>query len=594
MKIKKAAALFLSAQRVEWGLLLFWKRYKSLMRKIFKRLVFILGLVTCAVSIAATPVAARHGMVVTEQHLATQVGVDILRAGGNAVDAAVAVGYALAVVNPCCGNLGGGGFMLLRLTNGKSTFINYRERAPLAAYPAMYQDKDGNVIPDKSTIGYRAVATPGTVLGLETALKKFGTMTRQQVMAPAIRLAQSGFVLAPGDISIMKSHTAEFAKNSNIAAIFLNHGKAYQAGDKLVQTDLAASLRAIARDGAAAFYHGKIAAAIVSASKKNGGILTQNDFNDYKVELLSPLNCSYRGYSIISSPPPSSGGVTLCEMLNILEGYPLKTYSYNSPVALHYILEAMRFAFADRNSKLGDPDFVANPITQLISKNYAAKIRRRIPADRAVDSAKINETLAEHEGVHTTHYTIADKAGNVVAVTYTLNSFFGAQVIAGDTGFFLNDEMDDFTAKLGAANKFGLVEGDKNNIEPGKRPLSSMTPTIIMEKGLPLLVTGSPGGPRIITATLEVILNFLDYGMNIQDAVNAPRYHEQWLPDVVYLEPGGVFTEPTLKQLGSMGYHFETGPRQWGAAQSIYLNHKTGMLYGAIDIRRPAGAAIGY
>ena len=560
------------------------------MPKSLRSLIFFISLLHLQAAFSVSPVSAKHGMVVSEQHLASQVGVDILRAGGNAVDAAVAVGYALAVVNPCCGNIGGGGFMLIRLKQGNIIFINFRERAPLAATPTLYQDKNGNVIPDKSTDGYLAVATPGSVMGLNTALKKYGSMSRQQVMAPAIKLAEAGYKLMPDDITILNSHVHDFEKSPNIAKIFLNNGQPYQAGDKLVQKDLAKTLKIISASGTDAFYHGKIAETIVKASQQNGGILTKKDFADYKIEILNPLRCQYHDYSIISSPPPSSGGVTLCEMLNILEGYSLTNHS---PDSIHQIIEAMRFAFADRNSKLGDPDFVTNPIDKLISKNYAAGIRSRIPANHPVDSNDLYSKKMLKEGVDTTHFSVVDKWGNAVSVTTTLNSFFGAQVIAGGTGFFLNDEMDDFTAKSGVANKFGLVEGNENDIEPGKRPLSSMMPTIITKNGKTVLVMGSPGGPRIITAILETLLNTLDYNMNLQEAVNAPRFHHQWLPDVVYYEPD-AFSDVTLKKLTAMGYHFVAAPRPWGAVESIYIDNKSGTLYGANDIRRSAGAAMGY
>jgi gamma-glutamyltranspeptidase/glutathione hydrolase len=540
---------------------------------------------------AAMPAASKVDMVVTDQHLATQAGVDILRAGGNAVDAAVAVGYALAVTNPCCGNIGGGGFMLLHLTGDKNIFINFRERAPLAASAKMYLDKNGQVIPHASTYSYLAVATPGTVLGLDTALTQFGSMTRKQIMAPAIKLARDGFVLIPGDISLLNSHLEEFKKSPNVARIFLNHGKPFVAGEKLIQTDLANTLQSISEHGTKAFYSGKIANAIVQASQQNGGILSEEDFKKYYVELMTPLNCKYRGYAVIAAPPPSSGGVSVCEILNILEGYPLSTYPWHGTQGTHYITEAMRYAFADRNMQLGDPDFVKNPVEHLISKTYAASIRSKIPATQAVNSTSIHFTTVTKEGVHTTHYSIVDKWGNAAAVTYTLNTYFGTNLIAGDTGFFLNNEMDDFTAKSGVPNQFGLVEGNKNDIAPGKRPLSSMAPTIILQDDKPLLITGSPGGPRIITTALETILNVLDYHMNIQDAADAPRFHHQWLPDIIQMEPG-TFSGATQIELIKAGYHFKVLP-MWGASESIYIDPQTKINYGANDRRRWAGLALG-
>jgi gamma-glutamyltranspeptidase/glutathione hydrolase len=538
------------------------------------------------------PVASKHDMVVSEQHLATQVGADILRAGGNAVDAAVAVGYALAVVEPCCGNIGGGGFMTLHMSGARNIFINFRERAPLLATTNMYLDSKGVFQPQKSTIGYLAVATPGTVMGLDTALTKYGTMTRQQVMAPAIKLAREGYTLQAGDVKTLGLDTSNFERSPNVKKIFLSNGRPFRVGEKFIQTDLANTLQLISDKGTNAFYQGQIAQAIVSASQKNGGILSLKDFNEYNVEIMKPLDCSSRGFTILSSPPPSSGGVTLCEILHILDGYPLAAYPFHSASATHYIVEAMRFAFADRNNQLGDPDFVTNPVALLTDKNYAAEIRKKIPASNAVKSASINISATEKEGVNTTHYSVVDKFGNAVAVTVTLNSFFGAQVIADDTGFLLNDEMDDFTAKPNTPNKFGLIEGEKNKIEPGKRPLSSMTPTIILQGEQPILVLGSPGGPRIITAVLETILNIFDYHMNLKAAIDAPRYHQQWWPEAIDYEPN-VFTNDVTKQLIKRGYQFTPLPG-WGAVESIYIDPKTKVLYGANDRRRPAGAAIGH
>ncbi len=534
-------------------------------------------------------ITAKQGMVVSEQHLASRVGVDILRAGGNAIDAAVAVGYALAVVDPCCGNIGGGGMMTIHLANGKNIFLNFRERAPLSAKADMYLDKTGNIIPEKSTLGYLAVAVPGTVLGLETALKKYGTMSRQQIMQPAIKLAEEGFILQPGDINLLSAYISNFRKQPNIAAIFLKYSQSYKVGERLVQKDLANTLKEIANKGSDVFYKGSIATSIVNASQKNSGILSLNDFANYYVEEFNPVFCSYHGYTIISSPPPSSGGVTLCEMLNILEDYPLKYFGYHTPRSTYFILEAMRYAYFDRNFQLGDPDFVNNPVQKLISKEYAAQIRKKINAVQKIPSTQYTEPT---EGVNTTHYSVMDKWGNAVSVTYTLNSYFGAKVIAGNTGFFLNDEMDDFSSKPGSKNQFGLVQGSKNSIAPGKRPLSSMTPTIVLKNNHVVMILGSPGGPRITTAVLETLLNVLDYGMDIQSAVNASRFHFQGIPDSVDIEPL-TFSSFTLATLSTLGYHFMTHD-PWGAVEAIYYNPITNIMYGANDIRRPAGSAGGY
>ena len=541
---------------------------------------------------ATTAGGARHGMVVTEQKLATQIGVDILQAGGNAIDAAVAVGYALAVVNPCCGNIGGGGFMTLHLAHGKNTFLNFRERAPLAATPDMFLDQHGHAIPQRSTRGYAAVAVPGTVLGMEQALRTYGTMTRQQVMAPAIKLARDGFILGPGDVKLLRQYDHEFQQHPTVAAIFLHNGKSYAVGERLRQPDLAAVLESIAAQGSDVFYQGKIAQALVQASASQGGILTLKDFAQYRVEESAPVTCQYRGHEVIAAPPPSSGGVTLCETLNILEGYPLAALGNHSAQSIHYITEAMRFAFYDRNYRLGDPDFVTNPVRQLTAKSYAATLRRHIKAKQA--SVSVLDVPRLREGMHTTHYSLIDQAGNAVAVTYTLNSFFGAQEIAPHTGFFLNNEMDDFTASTLSPNQFGLMQGANNKIEPGKRPLSAMSPTIILNQrdGKPLLIVGCPGGPRIITATLLTILNVLDFGMTMQQAVDARRFHHQWLPDVIQME-SGAFSQAIMRQLSGMGYQFTTVDN-YGAVEAIYIDPRTHLLYGGSDNRRAAGAALGY
>jgi gamma-glutamyltranspeptidase/glutathione hydrolase len=554
-------------------------------------LIFFLVIIVCTPARADEPVAVDQGMVVSEQKLASLIGLDILQAGGNAVDAAVAVGYALAVVNPCCGNLGGGGFMTVHLATGKDIFINFRERAPLAARATMYLNVDGKIIPGKSTRGYLAVAVPGTVLGLETALKEYGTMSRAQVMAPAIKLADQGFVLTAGDVKFLTMFTKEFKRSPDIAAIFLKNGEPYQSGDLLLQKDLAKSLQLIATQGPKAFYDGTIAQDIVDASEMHGGILSRQDFSKYRAEIQTPVQCNYRGYTVISAPPPSSGGTTLCEILNILEAYPLTAMGYESVQSNHYIIEAMRFGFYDRNNKLGDPDFIANPVTQLTSKEYAAKIRKKIKISVATPSTELTVNNV-HEGVNTTHYSIIDKAGNAVAVTYTLNSYFGAMVIARGTGFFLNNEMDDFTSSPNQPNQFGLMQGENNKIEPGKRPLSAMSPTIILDKNQPMMVVGSPGGPRIITATLLTILNVIDFGMTIQQAVDAHRFHHQWLPDVVEIEPN-TFSVDTMHQLNQMGYQFSM-VNPFGAVEAIYIDPKTKKIYGGSDSRRSAGFAAGY
>ncbi|MGA8706060.1 MAG: gamma-glutamyltransferase [Steroidobacteraceae bacterium] len=555
---------------------------------------------------AAAPPAVESdaGMVVSAQHDASEAGAAVLRQGGNAIDAAVAVGYALAVTHPCCGNIGGGGFMVVHLADGRSTFINFRERAPLAATANMYLDAHGNPIADKSINGYLSVGTPGTVLGLETARQEYGTMSRQALIAPAIHLAEQGFTLTQGDVDVFAEGNGAFRRQPNVSAIFLHDSEPLRVGDLLVQKDLGRTLHAISAGGTDAFYHGAIAATVAAASKANGGILTAEDFAGYTVTESEPITCSYRGYQVLSAPPPSSGGVTLCEMLSILEGYPMHDYGYHSSESLHALTEAMRYAYHDRNNFLGDPAFVSNPIERLLSAQHIRDIRAQIRPRRAGDSAHLPLVPAAQERAETTHYSVADRAGNAVSVTFTINDSFGAKVIAGDTGFFLNDEMDDFTAKPGSPNLFGLVQGEANAIAPGKRPLSSMTPTILLKDGRPVLVVGTPGGSRIITTVLQVIVNVIDNGMTLQEAIDAPRIHHQWLPDTLAGEPFAMSAD-TAGALRRMGYHL--APLEvWGAgnsveaigiaptdpAQAAMLQFpRPGRFYGASDPRAPAGSA---
>lgn len=530
-------------------------------------------------------ISAKQGMVVSEHRLASEVGRDILQAGGNAIDAAVAVGYALAVVNPCCGNIGGGGFMTIHLASGKDIFINFREKAPLNATKNMFIHSHPT---NNTTNGYLAVAVPGTVMGLDSVLQQYGTMTRRQVMEPAIRLARQGFIVTPYLANQLQDFTDAFRKQPNIAGIFLKNNQPLQVGDRLIQTDLAATLTLIANQGPNAFYHGSIAREIVKASKANDGILSLADFSQYTIEKSAPLYCHYHGYTIISASPPSSGGVTLCEMLNILDNFPLSNLHYRSPIEVRDIVEAMRYGYADRNSKLGDPDFINDPIQQLLSLDYAKKISNEIMHSTIAPST--NTLTNKHELTDTTHYSVIDRQGNAVAVTYTLNGFFGAGVMAGRTGFFLNNEMDDFTTQPGVANKFNLIQQDANAIQPGKRPLSSMTPTIIMRDGHVFMVLGSPGGPRIISAVLLTILNIIDNGMMLQQAIDAPRFHYQGTPDEIDIEPF-AFPFATIKQLEFNGYHIVT-QHVWSAVEAILV--KDGIFYGANDKRRPDGAAAGY
>ncbi|MEQ7918383.1 gamma-glutamyltransferase [Xanthomonas sp. WHRI 1810A] len=556
--------------------------------------------VSCAQAASQAPVAGENGMVVTAQHLATHVGVDVLKSGGNAVDAAVAVGYALAVVYPAAGNLGGGGFMTLQLADGRKTFLDFREKAPLAATPDMYLDKAGNVVPNLSSKGHLAVAVPGTVSGMELALSKYGTLKRADVIAPAIRLAQDGFVLEQGDVDLLETATEEFKKDKDSGPIFLKNGDPMKVGDRLVQKDLARTLGEIAAKGSAGFYQGWVGKAIVDASQAGKGIITQADLNEYKTRELAPIECDYRGYHVISAPPPSSGGVVICEIMNILEGYPMQALGYHSAQGMHYQIEAMRHAYVDRNSYLGDPDFVKNPLTHLLDPAYATQLRAAIQPQKAGVSRDIKPGVSPHEGNNTTHYSIVDQWGNAVSVTYTLNDWFGAGVMAGSTGVMLNDEMDDFTAKIGVPNMYGLVQGEANAIAPYKTPLSSMSPTIVTKDGKTVMVVGTPGGSRIITATLLTMLNVIDYGMNIQEAVDAPRFHQQWLPEETNLET--FTTSPdTQKILESWGHKF-AGPQDANHLAAILVGAPSlggkpvgnNRFYGANDPRRNSGLSLGY
>jgi gamma-glutamyltranspeptidase/glutathione hydrolase len=575
-------------------------------RTISLTVVFTFGLFSIAPSKAAAPqpVEAEHGMVVTAQHLATDIGVDVLKSGGNAVDAAVAVGYALAVVYPTAGNIGGGGFMTIRLKDGKTAFLDFRERAPLAATKTMYLDDKGNVVKGASTDGYLAVGVPGSVMGLETAREKYGTKSRAELMAPAIRYAKEGFTLNQADAAELNEGKAWLSRDPAAKAIFVKQdGASFATGDRLAQPELGTVLSNISEQGPDAFYKGAPADAIAKASQEKGGVLAKADFEQYKVRELDPVTCNYRGYEIISSPPPSSGGVIICEILNVLEGYPLSYTGYGSADTVHVMVEAMRHAYVDRNAALGDPDFVDNPVSKLLDKSYAAAIRDSIDPYRAgVSKALMPKGFGESR--ETTHYSIIDNDGNAVAVTYTLNGSFGAGVVAPGTGILLNNEMDDFTSKPGVPNLYGLVQGEANAIQPKKTPLSSMSPTIVAKDGKPFMVIGSPGGARIITITLEAIINVIDFGMDIQQAIDAPRIHHQWLPDEVYTEPYALSPD-TIRILSGMGYnvHVDKDWPIWGQAAGILVGGKSlsdiakggGARYnGAMDSRAGSGLAEGY
>ena len=560
---------------------------------------------------APAPVGADHGMVVTAQHLASEVGASVLKDGGNVVDAAVAVGYALAVVFPAAGNLGGGGFMNIRFADGRSAFVDMREKAPAAATPTMFQDEHGTVVPGRSTDTGLAVGVPGTVAGLEWARDHYGTKPRPALMAPAIALARDGFDLAPADTNLLQLATPDFARDPATAAIFTHDGRPYAVGERLVQLQLAATLEAISAGGADAFYKGAVGRAIADASRAGGGIITREDMAGYKVRELPPVRCSYRGYDIQSAPPPSAGGVAICEILQILEGYDLSAMGFHSAAEVHVLVEAMRRAYHDRQG-LGDPDFVHDDIARLVDRAYAAKLRAGIDPAKATPSASLDASApTKAEGQQTTHYSIADAAGDAVSVTYTLNSWFGLRRVAGDTGVLMNNEMDDFASKTGVMNQFGLVGADANAVAPGKTPISSMSPTIVTKDGKLAMVIGSPGGSTIITTVVQAIVNVVDHGMTVSSALDAPRLHMQWMPDVVYTEPQALSPD-TRNILEGQGYAFkERAP--WGQAAGITTDvfgrdgggnnlaipdlsrpPKSYKLYGADDDRDPVGSAAGY
>ena len=557
------------------------------------------------------PVHAQHGIVVSSHELASRAGVEMMQAGGNAVDAAVATGFALAVVHSGAGNLGGGGFMLIRMADGKTHFLDYREKAPTAAKPNMYLDAQGNVIEDASVIGYKSIGVPGSVAGMVYAERKYGKLTLRQVMAPAIRLAHEGYALTWGEArDLHDRYLSQFAESRRI---FQRDGKYYQPGEIFRQPELARTLERIAAKPND-FYHGALARELAAAMQKGGGLITADDLAHYEVKEREPIRGTYRGYEIISAPPPSSGGTVLIESLNILEGYDLAKMGDRSAESIHYTTEAFRRAFFDRAEFMGDPDFSKIPIAQLIDKKYAAAWRNSIDANQASASKNLKrpaifseleqyaashpQPMANHEPPHTTHYSVVDAEGNAVAVTTTINDWFGSRVTAEGLGFLMNDEMDDFSAKPGVPNSDGLIQGSANAIGPGKRPLSSMTPTMVVRDGKTVLVLGSPGSSKIITTVANVLMGVIDYGMNIQEAVNAPRFHNQWLPDVLNVEQW--FSPDTVQMLQKMGYNVQFGLHDggevspyWSEAECIAIDSKTGERLGASD-GRSNGKAVGY
>jgi gamma-glutamyltranspeptidase/glutathione hydrolase len=540
------------------------------------------------------PVQAQHAMVVSIHHHASDAGLKMLQAGGNAVDAAVATGFALAVVYPDAGNLGGGGFMMLRLANGETHFLDFREEAPLAANANMYLDSNGKIIPEASTVGYLSVGVPGTVAGLVEAQRRFGKLPLRQVMAPAIEFAAQGYVLSAEEADML--HDPLLSRFPESRRIFQRDGNFYHAGEVFRQPELARTLTRIEQDPGS-FYHGALASELAQAIQKHGGLVSKKDLEIYQVKDRQPLTGTYHQYEILAPPPPSSGGIALLEMLNILEGFDLAAMGDRTPQSMHLILEAFRRAFYDRTSFLGDPDFESMPTTQLIDKGYAAAWRKSISMTAATPSSALVRPpgITAPESKQTTHYSVLDEAGNAVSVTYTLNNSFGSGATADGLGILLNDEMDDFTSKIGAPNLFGLIQGEANAIAPRKRPLSSMTPIIVLENHKVRFVIGSPGGPRIITTVANIFLSASDGGLNIQRAVDAPRFHQQYLPDEVYVEPG--FPPPTLDALRAMGYTFKggfLGDRRWSDGECIAVDPKTGLIEGGQDKRHTFGKAAGY
>ncbi|WP_220335077.1 gamma-glutamyltransferase [Paracoccus thiocyanatus] len=540
------------------------------------------------------PVWAESGMVSAQERLAAEIGRDILAQGGNAVDAGVAVAFALAVTLPRAGNIGGGGFMLVHdAETGQTHAIDYREMAPQGASRDMFLDAAGEADSEKSLYSGAASGVPGTVAGMKLALDKYGSMDWAEVIAPAIRLAEEGIAVTPelaDSIEAEREHLEKFPSSTKI--FFQDGGAAYRPGDRLVQADLAATLKKIATEGPDGFYKGEVAQAIAKAVQEAGGLITVEDMAAYQPVEREPVRGSYRGHEVVSMPPPSSGGVHLIQILNALEGYPIGALGQNAGETIHLMAEAMKLAYADRSEYLGDPDFVDVPVEALTSKDYAVEMRQRISADFATPSVLIKPAdLAPYESDQTTHFSVVDKDGNAVSNTYTINLNYGSGLVAEGTGVLMNNEMDDFSAKPGVPNAFGLVGGDANAVEPGKRPLSSMTPTMVLKDGKVWLVTGSPGGARIITTVLQVVMNMIDHGMNVAEASTAPRVHHQWLPDELRVEEG--VSLDTIRILQGKG-HSVAVKEAMGSTQSIMRDPRTGTLYGASDPRRPDAATLGY
>lgn len=539
------------------------------------------------------PVEGRQGMVVTGQDLATQAGLEVLKNGGNAIDAAVTIGFVMAVTLPRAGNIGGGGFMLIKPADRDDVIaVDYREKAPAKAYRDMFLDKEGNADPQLSRFSHLAAGVPGTVAGLAYALEKYGTISLEEALAPAIKYAEEGYPLNEEHVKDMKQLESRLRGFPATEKVFFKEaGSFYSVGEQFVQPDLAKTLKAIAAGGPKVFYEGWIADLIAKQMEENGGLMTKEDLANYEPGIRKPVHGTYRGYDIFSMCPPSSGGAHIVQILNILEEFDMGYLGHNTAESIHLMAEAMMRAYADRSEYLGDTDFVDVPLEGITSKEYAAELRAQINRFKASDSSKIKPGNAPgYESDQTTHYSIVDQYGNAVANTYTINFSFGSGIVVDGAGFLLNNEMDDFSAKPGVPNAYGLIGGEANAVEPNKRMLSSMSPTIVLKDDKVFLVTGSPGGSRIITTTLQVIMNVIDYKMNIQEAVNAPKIHHQWLPDEIRIEKG--ISLDTIQLLMEKGHTVSLkGPM--GAASSIHVDPETGMMYGASDPRRQ-GLALGY
>ncbi len=551
--------------------------------KIITKLAFIIISTTSIYAASYPPIKnTKDGIAISSNILANEIGQKVLEEGGNAIDAAVAVGYALAVVHPAAGNIGGGGFAVIHLANGENITLDFREKAPINATRDMYLDENKEVIQDASVIGYLAAGVPGTVAGMSEMLDKYGTKKLSDLIEPAIKLAQNGFQITDRQAETMLEVKDEFAKFASSKKYFLkNDGSTYKGGEILIQKDLANTLKLIQKEGPKAFYEGAIADLIVKDMKRNGGIITKEDLKNYKPVWRKPVVGNYRGYDIISMAPPSSGGIHIIEILNIMENANIGDMGFGSISTISLMTEAMRQAYADRSEYLGDPDFVKVPVEKLIDKDYAKSIFKKINLNRATPSKNVKPGLGK-ESNNTTHYSVADKWGNAVSVTYTINASYGSAAAVDGAGFLLNNEMDDFSIKPGVPNIYGLVGGDANAIEPNKRPLSSMSPTIILKDGKLFMVVGSPGGARIITTVLQVISNVIDHKMNISEAVSAPRFHMQWLPDEIRIEKFGM-TKDTIKALENKGYKIVELP-DMGDVNAILIDDN--IFYGTMDPRK--------